>query len=175
MSMKFSLGKSLEIIENTPAVISVLLNNLSDDWTMANEGPNTWSVKEIVAHLIVCEETDWLPRAKIILSNTPHKTFVPIDMLGHYKLAENYSLAHLITRFQELRKISLTELKSLNINEEDHLITGSHPVIGEVNLKQLISTWVAHDLAHLSQILRVMAKQYKEKVGPFKELFTILN
>ena len=172
--MKFSLNKSLEIIENTPLVISALLNNLSDDWTTNNEGENTWTAKEVVAHLVVCEDSDWLPRIRIILSDSQDKTLAPVDMKTHLRIAENNTLQHLIKQFKQLREYSINEIKSLNLQETDFLKTAHHPVIGEVSLQQIISTWVTHDLTHLAQISRVMAKQYKTEVGPFKEFLSIL-
>lgn len=172
--MNFSLNKSLEILENTPIVISTLLNNLSDDWIFANEGENTWTVKEVIAHLIVCEKTDWLIRAKTILSSSDNKTFLPIDMLAHFELSKNNSLRFLINEFKQLRQNNIKEINNFNINEMDLLKTGIHPIIGEVNLQQLVASWVTHDLTHLAQIFRIMAKQNRENVGAFRTYLKIL-
>lgn len=173
--MNFSLEKSLEILENTPHVVSTLLRNLSDDWTIKNEGENTWSAKEVVAHLIVCEETDWLTRARIILSDKQDKTFVPIDMTAHFEIAQNNSLKDLLFQFKQLREIGTDELKAFNLQEHDFLKTANHPVLGAVNLQQLIATWVTHDLTHIAQIARVIAKQNNDLVASFKTYLSILN
>lgn len=132
--MKFSLDKSLEILGSTPNVIAAMLQNLSENWTNQNEGENTWTTKEVVAHLIFCEETDWLPRIKIIL-NSPEIVFPPIDMKAHFEIAKNNELQTLLNLFREHRKLSLNELKSLELSESDFLKTGIHPKCGEVTLQ----------------------------------------
>lgn len=172
--MKFSLEKSLEILERTPNVISAMLQNLSEHWTNYNEGENTWTAKEVVAHLIICEETDWLPRIKIIL-NSPETVFSPIDMQAHFKIAKDNELQTLLNQFEEHRKLGLNELKSFELSDSDFLKTGIHPKCGAVTLQQVISTWVAHDMSHIAQIARIIAKQNSELVGSFKQYLKILN
>jgi uncharacterized damage-inducible protein DinB len=173
--MKVSLERSLEMIENTPNVLTAWLSSLSDDWTTNNEGENTWTAKEVVAHLIVCEETDWLPRARIILSAEGNKTLAPIDMAAHFRIAESSSLPALLVRFRQLRVNGVDELKAFDLQEEDFAKTANHPVIGAVNLEQLIAAWAAHDLSHIAQIARIMARQNKDSVGNFKKYLRILN
>lgn len=173
--MNFSFNKSLEIIENTPTVISALLNNLSDEWTTNNEGEHTWTVIEVVAHLIVCEETNWLPRIKIILSNDNDKSFVPVDQFVHVEIAKNSSLNDLIGDFKRLRVNGINELTALSLQESDFKKSAIHPKLGEVNLQQLIATWATHDLTHIAQISRIMAKQNKENVGEFLTFLTFLK
>lgn len=172
--MKFSLDKHLEILENTPNVFFALLQNLNDEWTNRNEGENTWTAKEVVAHLIVCEETDWLPRIKIIL-NSPEIVFSPIDMQAHFAMAQQYSLGELLFQFTAHRKKGIEELKEMNLQENDFLKTGTHPVAGKIMLQELIATWTTHDLTHIAQIARVMAKQNQTSVGNFKQFLKILN
>ncbi|WP_026462519.1 DinB family protein [Adhaeribacter aquaticus] len=173
--MQFSLSKSLEVLERTPQVLFSMLNNLSSQWIEANEGENTWTPKEIVAHLIICEKTNWLTRAKIILSDSTDKILSPIDMMGHFDLAKNSSLQDLLKGFSRLRECSLDELKKLSSDESSLQKTAMHPKVGEVSLQQLIATWVTHDLSHITQISRVMARQQKEQVGPFEVFLKILN
>ena len=173
--MKFSLNKSMEILENTPFVISSLLNNLSDEWILFNEGENTWTAKEVVAHLIICEETDWLPRMKIILCESPNKTFVQIDMFAHFDLAKCNSLLYLIDNLKLLRASAVKEIKTFNLQEKDFQKSANHPKLGEVNLQQLIAAWVTHDLTHIAQIARILAKQNKENVGAFSTFLNILK
>lgn len=173
--MKFSLNKSLEILEGTPDILSAMLNSLSEEWILENEGENTWSAKEILAHLIICEKTNWLIRAKIILSDSPDRTLVPIDMMGHFELSKNSLLHDLLREFKQLREGNIKELKNLHLGENDFKKTATHPKLGEVNLQQLLATWVTHDLNHIAQISRVIAKQNKENVGPFIAFLKILN
>lgn len=173
--MKFTLSKSLEIIERTPGVIYAMLWGLSDEWVTGNEGDNTWNAKEVVAHLIICEKTNWLARAKIILSNDANKNLEPIDMTTHFELAKSNSLETLLHDFKVLREESVAALKNFNLQHNDFTKTAFHPKIFEVNLQQLIATWVTHDLSHLTQISRIMAQQYKSEVGPFEAYLKILK
>ncbi|MCK6616814.1 MAG: DinB family protein [Cyclobacteriaceae bacterium] len=173
--MKFSLEKSLEILESTPNVISAMLQNLSEDWTNHNEGGNTWTAKEVLAHLIICEETEWLTRTKIILSEAIEKKLTPIDLQAHFEIAEKNDLSFLLMKFRELRTKNTSELLSFNLQESDFAKTAMHPELGEVNLQHIISTWTTHDLSHIAQIARVIAKQYKDFIGGFRKYQRVLN
>jgi hypothetical protein len=173
--MTFTLTKSLEILEKTPCVLSNLLSGLSEAWINGNEGQNTWSAKQVVAHLIVCEETNWLPRAKIMLFDNTNKTLEPISMTSHFDIAVRHTLDTLLHDFQTLRKNGIVELKSYHLKDSDFIKSAFHPEIHEVNLQQLISTWVIHDLTHINQISRVLAKQYKNEVGSFKKYLKLLQ
>jgi len=173
--MLFTLSHSLEILTRTPDVLSSLLSDLSEEWINGNEGEGTWSAKEVVAHLIVCENTDWLPRAKIILSDQTDKTLEGIDMTAHFELARKNSLETLLNEFKTERENSLAALNNFHLQPKDFTKTAIHPQIHEVNLQQLLSTWVVHDLSHIAQVTRVMAKQYRNEVGPFKAFLKILQ
>jgi uncharacterized damage-inducible protein DinB len=173
--MNFSLSTSLEVLNNTSAVIFALLNNLSDDWTTNNEGPQTWSAKEVVAHLIVCEDTAWIPRVLVTLSDTEVRTFAPIDMNGHFQVAATRSLPELLATFKQKRDNSISALKKLHLREPDFLKTAIHAKLGEITLQQLLATWVAHDLTHIAQIARIMAMQQKENVGGFESFLSIFR
>lgn len=173
--MKFSLDKSIEILFNTPQTLTSLLQNLSEEWINHNEGENTWTVKEIVAHLIVCEQTNWMTRVKLILSENENKTFALLDMKAHFELAKQNSIDDLLKMFKEMRMKGLEELKSFQLQGSDLQKTGIHPATGEVPLQQIIATWTAHDLTHIAQIARVMAKQQKESMGSFAKFFKSLN
>lgn len=173
--MKFSLEKSLEILERTPAVIESLLRGLSKEWIITNEGPETWSPFDIVGHLIHGEKTDWIPRMEIILSNRNGKTFEPFNMHAHFKASEGKSLEQLLDEFKSLRSQNVQDLRSKKLTEMDLIKTGIHPEFGEVTLREMLSTWAVHDLNHIAQISRVMAKQYKSEVGPWKKYLGILQ
>ncbi|HEX8548050.1 MAG TPA: DUF1572 family protein [Cytophagaceae bacterium] len=167
--------KKLEILERTPDVLDALLEGLCPDWIMANEGENTWNAKEVLAHLIVCDQTNWMVRMKIILSQDAVRQLVPIDMTAHFELSKSRSLNDLLKQFRELRAHNLMELNILNLQEADFLKTARHPKLGEVNVQQLIATWATHDLSHITQISRVLAKLNKNDVGPFQLHLKILN
>jgi len=173
--MKFSLDKSYEILERTPTVLRALLSNLSDDWIMNNEGPETFSPYDVVGHLIHAEKTDWRDRAVMILEHGEEKSFVPFDRFAQFEESKGKSLATLLDEFEKLRGANLTWLKSLQLIENDFDKKGSHPSLGQVTLRQLLSTWVIHDLTHIAQVTRVMAKQYKSEIGPWIEFFRIMN
>lgn len=173
--MKFSLDKSLEILERTPIVIDTLLRGLSDEWTKNNEGPETWSPFDVVGHLIHGEKTDWIPRMEIILSNREDKTFEPFDMHAHFRESEGKSLEQLLDEFKTLRAQSIQRLRSEHLTERDLSKKGIHPEFGEVSLREMLATWTTHDLNHIAQISRVMSKQYQAEVGPWKKYLEILK
>jgi hypothetical protein len=173
--MKHSLEKSFEILERTPAVLRTLLGNLHDDWVMNNEGPETFSPYDVVGHLIHGEKTDWITRMKIILESGLSRPFDPYDRFAQFEESKGKSLQQLLDEFGQLRKTNLEWLQSLDLTEEDLDKKGLHPSLGEVTLRNLLATWVVHDLTHIAQITRVMAKQYKEEMGPWPEFFRILS
>lgn len=173
--MRFDLHKSIEVLERTPSVIENMLKGLSEEWTHRNEGPDTWSAYDIVGHLVHGEKTDWLIRAEIILSDNKNKKFTPFDRFAQYKESKGKSMEMLLDEFKTLRKKNIIKLRLKGIDNADLLKRGIHPDFGNVTLKQLLSTWVVHDLNHIAQIARVMAKQYKAEVGPWVEYLPILT
>lgn len=173
--MEFSIGKSVEILQKTPLVLEYMLQDLSEEWVINNEGIDTWSPFDIVDHLIHGEKTDWVPRMEIILSDNPNKEFQPFDRFAQFENSRGKTLQQLLNEFRELRKGNIENLLSKNLSEEDLQLKGIHPAFGDVTLRQLLATWVAHDLGHIAQVARVMAKQYKTEVGPWKEYLRIVN
>lgn len=173
--MEYSFNKAIEILERTPEVLQALLMGLSEDWTHNNEGENTWSPFDVIGHLIHGEQTDWLERTLIILSNSENKTFKSFDRFAQFEISKGKTLAQLLNQFSELRNENLKKFKALNLTEDQLPLKGMHPELGEVTLKQLLACWVTHDLGHIAQITRVMAKQYKDEVGPWQAYIPILN
>jgi hypothetical protein len=173
--MEFDLKKSLEILERTPSVLEYLLRGISEEWSLNDEGDETFSPYDVVGHLIHGERTDWMVRMEIILSDSENKTFEPFDRFAQFEESDGIPLNDLLTQFKVARDRNLRILLSKNLSDQDLNKTGIHPELGIVTLRQLISTWVVHDLAHLAQISRVMAKQYAEEVGPWKEYLSILT
>jgi len=171
----FELQKSKEILAKTPSILVPMLTGLSEEWLMNNEGVNTWSPYDVVGHLISAEKTNWIPRIKIILSASDNKSFDPFDRFAQMKSKKEKTIEELLIEFRNLRENSLNILDDMNIQESDLSKIGVHPEFGEVNLKQQLSTWVVHDLGHISQITRVMAKQYKDDVGPWISYLSILR
>ena len=173
--MKYSLQKSYEILERTPVVIKTLLSGLSDEWVMNNEGLDTFSPYDVVGHLIHGEKTDWRERANMILEYGDSKTFVRFDRFAQYNESKGKTLQQLLDEFESLRGKNMEWFRSLKISEADLDKKGMHPVLEQVTLRNLLATWVIHDLTHIAQITRVMAKQYKEEMGPWLEFFRIMN
>ncbi len=169
------LTQSIEILERTPRVLTSLLQNLSPEWTTRNEGGETWTVYDVVGHLVIGELTDWIPRMDIILSDQPNKEFPPFDRFAQAEYSKGKTLTHLLLEFEALRRMNLQHLRSLNISAADLEKTGIHPAFGAVSLQQLLSTWTVHDLNHLAQISRVMASQYIAEVGPWVAYLRILQ
>lgn len=173
--MQYKPEQAIEVLSRTPQVLEALLSGLSDDWLYSNEGPGTWSPVEVVGHLIINEETNFLPRTKLILSDGGSKTLSPIDMTAHIERFDEVPIAQLLTTFRELRNENIRSLQSINLTATDLNKTAIHPKVGLVQLQHVLSTWVAHDLIHIGQISRVMAKQYKHEVGPFIEFLPRLK
>ena len=172
--MNFELAKAIEILDSTPRVLSALLSGISDEWVHTNEGEGTWSPFDVVGHLIHGEKTDWIPRARIILSNGAVKTFPPFDRFAQLEASKGKDINQLLQAFEKIRNENLLTLQSFDLSEKDLAREGVHPVFGKVTLKELLATWVAHDLNHIAQICRAMAKQYKTQVGPWVEYLGIL-
>jgi hypothetical protein len=173
--MKFKLQHTIEILERTPKVLTELLSGLPDDWTIHNEGGDTWSPFDVLGHLIVGEKTDWIPRMNIILEHGTDQPFERFDMTAHFEASKGKTLVQLLQEFTRLRQESLQTLKSANLEEDALDKQGIHPAFGLVSLRQLLSTWTVHDLGHIAQISRVMAKQYAGEVGPWTAYLGILK
>ena len=152
-----------------------MLSNLSKEWAINNEGPETFSPYDVLGHLIHGEKTDWTERIKMILEYGNAKTFVPYDRFAMFTESIGKSIPELMDEFEQVRQKNIEWLRSLHLSETDFVKKGKHPTFGDVTLQQLLSTWVVHDLTHLSQITRVMAKQYKEETGPWMQYFRLLS
>ena len=173
--MNFTIEKSIEILERTPAVLETMLENISADWTENNEGGDTWSVFDVVGHLVHGEKTDWVSRMEVILSDGENKTFEPFDRFAQFEDSRGKTLRELLDEFKGLRKKNVGILRSKNLTAERLEAKGVHPDFGEVTLAQLLATWTVHDLDHIAQVARVMGKQYKAEVGPWIKYLKILN
>lgn len=166
--------KDLEILTRTPAIVTSMVEGLTDAWTQVDEGEGTWNAYEIVGHFVFGEETDWIPRAQIILEHGEARPFTPFDRTGFVKYIGK-PISELLSIFHELRKKNVEKLKEMNLTDEQLELTGVHPEFGQVTLGQLISAWVVHDLGHIAQIARVMAKVHKDSAGPWAKYLPILD
>jgi len=173
--MEFELAHAIEVLRRTPATLNALLRDLPEPWLVQNEGPETWSPYDVIGHLIHGDETDWIPRAQIILEYGETKAFEPFDRVAMFAESKGKSVVELLDTFAQLRAEKLRELQSMNLTSELLDKRGRHPELGVVTLKQLLSTWVVHDLGHIRQVVRVMSKQYGEAVGPWRAYLSILE
>ena len=173
--MTFDLDLSIQVLQRTPATLGALLGGVSEPWIRATEGPETFSPFDVVGHLIDGEETDWIPRARIILARGPDPRFEPYDRFRHRARNAGARLESLLEEFAALRAANLDLLRSWKLTARELDLPGQHPSLGAVTLRQLLAAWVVHDLGHIAQVARVMAKQYRDEVGPWVPFLPVLT
>lgn len=172
--MTHDLQHTIALLSRTPAALNALLRDLPEQWTLRNEGEDTWSAIDIVGHLIHGERTDWMPRTRLILQSEEMPAFERFDRLGHSR-ESGPSIEQQLDLFARLRSGNLVELRALKLGAEDLQRKGLHPALGEVTLSQLLATWAAHDLSHLHQLSRVMAHQYRDLIGPWTPYLGVMR
>ena len=168
------LDESTTILARTPSVLDELLDGLGSEWLNRNDGPGTWSTYDIVGHLLHGEATDWMPRIRMILQHGTKRPFEPFDRAA-MQGQEPLPFTVLLARFRTARAAGLAEFTSLKLTPDDLQKRGLHPEFGEVTLEQLVATWVAHDLTHIAQISEVLARRYRETVGPWRAYLPALD
>jgi hypothetical protein len=173
--VEFDLPHTISLLSRTPVVLNALLRDLPEAWTVGNEGENTWSPFQVVAHLIHAEHADWIPRAKMILQFGEARVFEPFDRSGHNRYIRGKSPSQLLDEFARVRAKNIVALQDLRLRTDDFKRCGRHPAFGTVTLSQLLATWAAHDMTHLHQLSRVMAHQYREAVGPWRAYLGVLR
>jgi DinB superfamily len=173
--MDFDLAAGVAVLERTPGTLRAMLEGLPAAWTDATEGPDTWSPFDILGHLIHGERADWIVRAQIILAQGSDRRFTPFDRAAQFRESEGKSLRDLLDEFAQVRSDNLATLASWHLTESQMSLDGDHPAFGRVTLRQLLSTWVAHDLGHVAQTARVMAKQYRDAVGPWRAYLPVMD
>jgi len=173
--MHFQLAEAVEVLTRTPATLNTMLRGLPQGWVRATEGPETWSLFDVIGHLIHGELTDWMPRLHIILEQGESRPFDPFDRFAQFENSNGKTLEQLLDEFSALRSVNVTNLKRLGLTPEQFTVKGTHPALGTVTLGQLLATWVVHDLTHIVQISRVMAKRYGDDVGPWRAYLSVLN
>jgi hypothetical protein len=173
--MEFELSAGMAVLARTPATLRAMLDGLPAEWTTATEGPETWSPFDVVGHLIHGERTDWIPRARIILGQGANRRFEPYDRFAQFRESKGKELAELLDELERLRADNLATLAGWRLTDEELALEGEHPAFGPVTLRQLLATWVVHDLGHIVQISRVMAKQYRDAIGPWREYLKVVD
>jgi hypothetical protein len=169
------LEECLSVLARTPATLDTLLRGLPEAWTAATEGPGTWSPYVVIGHLIHGEKADWMSRLAIILEHGPSRSFDPFDREAQFRESDGKALSTLLDEFSSLRRDNLTRLRALNLQPTQFELEGTHPALGPVTVRQLLATWTAHDLGHILQVSRVMAKRYKREVGPWAEYLSVMK
>ena len=172
--MEYSLDLASQVLRQTPLILEALLSELSEEWTDHSEGPGAWTPYQVVGHITFIEESDWIDRTRIILEHGPNRVFEPIDREAGFERFRGVSLPDLLERFAEVRNANLLLLESL-VPPENLDKRGVHPDFGEVRLNQLLATWVVHDLNHIGQIVKTMAKQYADAIGPWRAYLPIID
>ena len=171
---EFNLDEAVAILERTPGTLTAMLDGLPEGWIQATEGEGTWSPYDVIGHLIHGERTDWIPRAQHILAGDP-RPFIPFNRTAQFIESGSQTLRELLETFAQLRKENVATLRAMNFVDSDFDRRGLHPELGEVTLRQLLATWVVHDLDHVGQIARTMAKTYANATGPWIEYLSILR
>lgn len=173
--MDLDLSHAAAVLRRTPSVLRALLAGLPDEWTVATDGPESWSPYDVVGHLLHGERTDWIVRARIILGQGADRTFAPYDRRAQFEESRGKHLAQLLDEFAAARAANVVTLEGWSLTPGELALTGEHPAFGTVTLAQLLATWVVHDLGHLAQVTRVMAKQYRGAVGPWRAYLPVLD
>lgn len=173
--MNFDLNTGIQVLERTPSALRGMLDGVSPAWFDATEGPETWSPYVVVGHLIHGERTDWIPRAEIILTQGENRQFTPYDRFAQFNESQGKSLRDLLDEFAELRQANLRTLTGWQLTDAQLALTGEHPAFGSVTLRQLLAAWVTHDLGHIVQVARVMAKQYRDAIGPWRAYLAVVD
>lgn len=172
--MRATLPDIIAILRNTPGVLRALLRDLDTKWIDSNYGEKTFSPFDVVGHLIHCERTDWIPRARIILEHGESRPFEPFDRYAMYEASKGRSIGELLDEFESLRRENIKTLEAMNLAETDLDRRGTHPALGQVTLRQLLALCPVHDLNHIHQIAKCMAWQYKDEIGPWKAYLGVL-
>lgn len=173
--MEFDLAKSVAVLERTPVVLRAMLAGLPDEWVFSSEGPETFTPYDVLGHLIHGERADWMTRARIILEQGADRRFTPYDRFAQFEESKGKTLAQLLDEFASVRAENLRTLAGWKLTDALLGLEGEHPKFGSVTLRQLLATWTAHDLSHIAQIARVMAKQHRDAVGPWREYLPIMD
>ncbi len=173
--MDFDITQGIAVLERTPATLRAMLHDLDTAWLDATEGPDTWSPYTIVGHLVHGEHANWVPRARSILSHSASRRLPPYDRFAHFRESEGKSLSDLLDEFTRLRADNLAALAAWRLTDAELALDGEHPEFGTVTLRQLLATWAVHDLGHIAQTARVMAKQYRDAIGPWRAYLPIVD
>ena len=171
--MGFDTTRDIQILERTPGVLSSMLHGLDDHWIRSNYGPNTWSPIQIVAHVLHNELNDWIPRLRWVLERGESLPFPAYDPSGNVAFASQ-SVDELLDSFAAARSDSLDELRA-TLSPAVLMLKGAHPAFGIVTVDELLCAWVVHDLHHIAQLAKAVARQHTDDVGPWSRYISIIR
>jgi hypothetical protein len=169
------LDYAIPVLQATPSILRSLLAPLPKEWFDFQEDPAAWSPRTVLVHFIHNERTNWIPRARVILSGEDNRRFTPFQQLPAPGEIADSDIRGMISEFTSLREQSVAALRGFNLGADDYLRTAEHPSLGTVTLGQLLATWVVHDLNHTHQILKSLAKTQIAAVGPWRKNLAILD
>jgi hypothetical protein len=141
---RFELEDAIKILTATPGTLATLLGDLQDSWIEFKEEPEAWSPRTVLVHYIHNELTNWMPRVRVTLSDSQERRFPPFQQLPDLSEYEAYDLGQLLAKFADLRQQNLSELQNFDLGPADYSREAEHPVLGTVNLRQLLASWVVH-------------------------------
>ena len=173
--MQFNLSQAIQLLRGTPYTLHALLGDLSSEWLHFQEDKEAWSPHTVVVHYVHNERTNWIPRARVVLSDEEDREFPPFRQLPENARLDSQPIGDLLAEFAELRDESISILSRFELKPNDYERQAVHPVLGTVNLRQLLATWVVHDLNHVHQIAKSLAKRYQDVVGPWRQNLGILD
>lgn len=174
-AVQLRLDDAVDLLSRTPAVLRTWLRGLPERWLRHREGPGTWSPHEVVGHLVHGERTDWMPRLRQMLEGRGDEPFDPFDRFAMLRAATDRPTDDLLDELVQLRRRNLDDLRALHLGPERLDAPGLHPALGPVTARELLATWVAHDQTHVAQIARVISKQYRAEVGPWRAYLPLLD
>lgn len=174
LSPPFDLTEAVGMLASTPGTLSSMLSALDEDWAERIPSGESWSPKDVVGHLILGERTDWIVRTRHILEHGPERPFEPFHREAMRSGGPAPTLLELLSEFATVRDNNLADLRGMGLDDRLHE-RGLHPALGPVTLGELLATWTAHDLSHVSQLSRILAARYRDAVGPWRDYLSILD
>ncbi len=170
----FTLRKCLEILERTPTVLKTLLADLSGDWT-ASTSDHEVGIHQIMHYLILNEEDTWLPNIKTILDGHRPSLLGLYEKLMPPEEVPDKAINSLLKEFKFLRELNLAEIRRLQIQLSNLNVTEDFSIWGKLSVKELMASWMVHDLSHIAKISRIMANRYETEVGKWSQHLDILK
>ncbi len=166
--------ESLHVLNRTPQILKELLRDGSEGWRDLNEGENTWSPARVLCDLLRGDRAYWIENFRVIIEQRPY-AFAAFPKQGQFDDIDSFTINQLLDEFASIRKKNLEEVSEASLSFNDLLLVGHHANLGRVQLKELMSAWAVHDLGHINQIIRVIAKGFKSNIGPWQPYLDIVN